>query len=259
MTALMPVLFVGHGSPMNALEKNAFTDGLHTLGRTLPRPQAIACVSAHWETQGTQVLYKTDPPTIHDFYGFPKPLFEMQYPAMGPLSVAQETKRLIGDASLNETWGFDHGTWAVLAHMYPHADIPTFQISLDINKSMAEHLEVGRKLQALRKQGVLILGSGNIVHNLGKIDWKKKDSALPWNSNFDGNIAQALEARDELSLTDIFNKYPGDAELSVPTPEHYLPLLYCLGASVPTDKLSYPYQGYEYGSLSMRSVLWQAA
>jgi 4,5-DOPA dioxygenase extradiol len=259
MTPLMPVLFVGHGSPMNALEKNAFTDGLRTLGQKLPRPKAIACVSAHWETQGTQVLYKTDPPTIHDFYGFPKPLFDMQYPAIGPLTVAQETKRLIGDASLNETWGLDHGTWAVLAHMYPHADIPTFQISLDVKKSLSEHLEVGKKLQNLRKQGVLILGSGNIVHNLGKIDWQKRDSALPWNASFDKHIAEALEVRSESILTHIFTKYPEEAQLSVPTPEHYLPLLYCFGASMPSDEISYPYQGFEYGSLSMRSVLWQGA
>lgn len=255
--ALMPVLFVGHGSPMNALEKNAFSESLRRLGQELPKPRAIAAISAHWETEGTQVLYRAEPPTIHDFYGFPKPLFEVNYPASGPLSIAQETKKLIGDAQLNETWGLDHGTWAVLLHMYPHADIPTFQISLDVKKTMQQHLEVGKKLRTLREQGVLILGSGNIVHNLGQISWKQRDFAHNWNRAFDTEVAEALEKRDEVSLTDIYKSYNGEAEMSVPSPEHYVPLLYCLGASSASDKISYPYEGYEYGSLSMRSVLWK--
>ncbi|WP_374029834.1 4,5-DOPA dioxygenase extradiol [Bdellovibrio bacteriovorus] len=252
----MPVLFVGHGSPMNALEKNPLTEGLAALGKSLPKPQAILCVSAHWETQGTQVLYNAEPPTIHDFYGFPKPLFDVQYPARGPLALAHETQKLLPNATLNEKWGLDHGTWSVLVHMYPHADIPTYQVSIDVTKTAEQHLEMGRHLASLREKGVLILGTGNIVHNLRMLQWRDPKAVFPWAEEFDLGIKKALEERDEKTLLHYEQKFGEAADLSVPSPEHYLPLLYCYGASEKDDKLSFPYEGYEMGSLSMRSVLW---
>ncbi len=252
----MPVLFVGHGSPMNALAKNAFTEALTDLGKKLPKPQAILCVSAHWETQGTQVLYNAEPPTIHDFYGFPKPLFDMQYPARGPLSLAHETQKLLPGSTLNEKWGLDHGTWSVLAHMYPHADIPTYQLSLDVSKTPEQHIEFGKLLKPLREQGVLIVGSGNIVHNLRLINWHEPKAAYDWAVEFDKDIKEALEKRDYNSLTHFEEKFGTAAAKSVPTPEHFHPLLYTFGASDESDKVSYPYEGFEMGSLSMRNVLW---
>lgn len=251
----MPVLFIGHGSPMNALEKNAFTDRLNKLGKTLPKPQAVLSVSAHWETEGTKVLYHPDPPTIHDFYGFPKPLFDFQYPARGPLSVAHEAQRLLPHSELYDKWGLDHGTWSVLTHIYPHADVPTFQVSLDVTKNSQQHLEFGERLRALREQGVLIVASGNIVHNLKMLHWRDPKAQYPWAEEFDGKIKEALDTRDTQTLTN-YKKLGDGANLSVPTPEHYLPLLYAFGASTPEDQISYPYEGFEMGSLSMRSVMW---
>ncbi|HWU44184.1 MAG TPA: 4,5-DOPA dioxygenase extradiol [Bdellovibrio sp.] len=253
----MPVLFVGHGSPMNALAKNSFTESLNRLGRELPKPQAVLCISAHWETQGTQVLYEAAPRTIHDFHGFPKPLFDLQYPARGPLSIAHEAQNLLPGATLNDKWGLDHGTWSVLVHMYPHADIPTFQVSLDITKSWEEHLEFGKLLKPLRDKGVLIIGSGNIVHNLRLLDWEHPEATLPWAVEFDKEIKNALDHRDATTLTHFPQLFEIIAKKAVPTPEHYLPLLYCFGASDKSDTLSYPYEGFEMGSLSMRNVLWQ--
>lgn len=251
----MPVLFIGHGSPMNALDKNAFTESLNRLGQSLPKPQAVLSVSAHWETEGTKVLYHPDPPTIHDFYGFPKALFDMQYPARGPLRIAHETQRLLPKSELYDKWGLDHGTWSVLAHLYPHADIPTYQVSLDVTKTNQQHLELGKLLRPLREQGVLIVASGNIVHNLRLIQWKNKDGSFPWAEEFDGRIKTALETRDTKTLTD-YEDLGESATLSVPTPEHYQPLLYAFGASTEEDRISYPYEGFEMGSLSMRSVMW---
>jgi len=250
--SLMPVLFVGHGSPMNALDTNAFTAGLHELAKKIPKPQAILCVSAHWETQGTQVLYHAAPPTIHDFYGFPKELFDVQYPVRGPLSIAHETQKLLPGSALNEKWGLDHGAWSVLVHMYPHADIPAFQVSLDVAKTPEQHVEAGRHLRALREKGVLILGSGNIVHNLKVLNWREPQAVYEWTKDFDLTVKKALEERDEKTL----ERLAAETSLAVPTPEHYWPLLYCFGASQGSDRISYPYEGYEMGSLSMRSVLW---
>ena len=251
----MPALFVGHGSPMNALEQNTATESFQKLGKDLPRPKAILAVSAHWETEGTQVLANAQPPTIHDFYGFPKALFDIEYPAAGAPALAKRTQELLGDAVLSEKWGLDHGTWSVLVHMYPKADIPVYQLSLDAKKSPQEHLETGRKLRTLREEGVLILGSGNIVHNLRAINWKEPNGVYSWGLEFDQQIKKALEARDEKTLTGYADL--GDiAKLSVPTAEHYLPLLYVVGATTQDDVLTYPYQGYAMGSLSMRSVLY---
>ncbi|MEK2687883.1 4,5-DOPA dioxygenase extradiol [Bdellovibrio sp. GT3] len=251
----MPVIFAAHGSPMNALAKTPFTDALTALGERVPHPQAILVVSAHWETEGTKVLYTATPQTIHDFYGFPKALFDVQYPARGPLSLAQTTQKLIPGSELTEKWGLDHGTWSVLVHMFPKADIPVFQLSLDVHAPPEKHIEMGKHLRSLREQGVLILASGNIVHNLREIKWREPDSSTPWAVEFDSAIKQALEQRDEKSLAHI-EKFGSAAELSVPTPEHYWPLLYAFGASDDKDKISYPYEGFEMGSLSMRTVMW---
>ena len=253
----MPVLFVGHGSPMNALMQNPFTGTLGALGKNLPRPKAILMISAHWETQGTQILNHANPPTIHDFYGFPKPLFEVEYPAKGAPELAAETLKLLPNASLSEKWGYDHGTWSVLVHMYPDADIPVYQLSIDMTKTPEEHLALGRMLQPLRDQGVMIVGSGNIVHNLRLIDWRNPQSAYDWAKEFDADIKNALEQRDSESLTHFESKFGAAAEKSVPTPEHYYPLLYCFGASDESDKLRFPYEGFEMGSLSMRNALWE--
>lgn len=252
----MPVLFVGHGSPMNALDTNPFTETLSALGKKLPKPQAILVVSAHWETQGTQVLHTAAPQTIHDFYGFPKPLFDMQYPAKGPLKLAEETQKLIPGSVLSEKWGLDHGTWAILVHMYPDADIPVYQLSIDVTKTPEQHLEIGKLLRPLREQGVLIVGSGNIVHNLRLINWREPKAAYAWAQEFDADIKKSLDNRDADSLMHFEEKFGDAAKKSVPTPEHYYPLLYCYGASDESDKLIYPYEGFEMGSLSMRNALW---
>jgi 4,5-DOPA dioxygenase extradiol len=241
---------------MNALAKNPFTEALANLGTQLPTPQAILVVSAHWETEGTQVLYNATPPTIHDFYGFPKALFDVQYPARGPLSLASATAKLVPGATLNEKWGLDHGTWSVLVHMYPHAEIPVYQLSLDVKAPPALHIELGKKLRSLREQGVLIVGSGNIVHNLRAIQWRDQNARYEWAEEFDAGIKKALDARDDKTLAQYMEKFGSAAEMSVPSPEHYWPLLYAFGASDEKDKISYPFEGFEMGSLSMRTVLW---
>jgi 4,5-DOPA dioxygenase extradiol len=182
----MPVLFIGHGSPMNAIEHNAFTESLGQLSARLPRPKAVCVVSAHWVTSGTHVLKSEHPRTIHDFYGFPRPLYEVQYPAPG---APQEAEKLASDPEIrkDETWGLDHGAWSVLRHMYPKADVPAFQLSLDERRGFKEHLDLGGEISNLRERGVLILGSGNIVHNLGRVDWDNPHGAYDWAIEFDAN------------------------------------------------------------------------
>lgn len=255
----MPVLFVGHGSPMAAIEKNNWTKALNKLGEKLPKPKAIACVSAHWVTKGTKVSTVEKPKTIHDFSGFPDELYEIEYPASGSPEIANVANQLLkGHRSVEDlSWGLDHGAWSILLHMYPNADVPVFQISLDISLNEKGHVLAGRELKSLREQGVMILGSGNIVHNLRMLSWgDKSGSALPWAKEFDENIATALETRDEDFLTGHKLRIPEPSRLSVPTDEHYSPLLACFGASDENDKISYPYLGYDMGALSMRTVLW---
>lgn len=251
----MPVLFLGHGSPMNAISKNAFTETLHRLGKTLPRPQAILSVSAHWETPGTQVLYKAEPPTIHDFYGFPEALQRVEYPAQGSLTVAREVKKLIPQSNFSDTWGLDHGTWSVLVHLYPHADIPVLQLSLDTQSTPRQHYEIGRMLRPLREQGVLIMGSGNIVHNLRKVSWDGSGT-FEWAHRFSEGIHQALINRDDEKIISYQESFSADAGIAVPTPEHFEPLFYALGAATPEDKISFPYEGFELGSLDMQCVMY---
>ncbi len=251
----MPVLFVGHGSPMNAIEHNAFTETLHGLSSRIPTPTAVCVVSAHWVTSGSHVLASAHPRTIHDFYGFPRPLYEVQYPAPGAPEVAEkvaENPEIVPD----DTWGLDHGSWSVLRHMYPKADVPAFQLSLDDRRSFKDHLELGREIQSLRERGVLILGSGNIVHNLRRIDWDHPSGAYDWAVEFDAKVKQAVNAHDANALAHPLKWGETLLATAHPTTEHYLPLLYCMGSTDERDDVSYPYEGFDFGSISMRMILF---
>jgi len=236
---------------MNAIQGNTFTQSLETLGKRLPRPKAICVVSAHWVTRGCHVLGADWPETIHDFYGFPRPLYAVKYSAPG---APAEAKRLAMEQHLkvDHEWGLDHGAWSVLRHMYPEADVPVFQVSLDHERTLAEHVALGRELQSLRGRGVLILGSGNVVHNLHRINWEMPSGGYPWAEEFDQKVKRAIEERDVGSLATP-EKW-GSALLGEahPTLEHYAPLLYCLGAAQEKDEVSFPYEGMEFGSISMR-------
>ncbi len=252
----LPVLFIGHGSPMNAIQENAFTRSLVNLGKTLPHPKAILCISAHWLTDGTWITHMPNPKTIHDFGGFPKPLFDIQYPAPG----SPEFADLVGFEVKNptvknddETWGLDHGSWSVLRHMYPKADVPVLQLSIDIQKPGEYHYQLGRHLQRLREQGVLIVGSGNVVHNLRQISWEPESKPFDWSVEFDEWVRVKLEKRDLKALcSDYLSSAAG--RLSVPTPDHYYPLLYTLGAADNDDELSFDFEGFQNGSISMRTL-----
>jgi len=253
----MPVLFVGHGSPMNAIQENAFTRCLRELGKRLPEPKAVCVISAHWVTRGSHVLGVDWPRTIHDFYGFPRPLYEVKYPAPG---AAAEAKRLAMAQHLkvDHEWGLDHGAWSVLRHMYPEADVPVFQVSLDHERTLAEHVALGKELQKLRERGVLILGSGNVVHNLHKINWEMANGAYPWAEEFDAKVKKAMAGRDLEALA--APEHWGGALLGEahPTLEHYVPVLYCLGAAAETDEVSFPYEGMEFGTISMRMAMFES-
>lgn len=249
----MPVLFVGHGSPMNAIEQNAFTQRLSDLGAQLPRPKAVCVVSAHWVTEGTRVLTSPHPRTIHDFYGFPKDLYEVQYPAPG---APEQAERVASDPAIarDQEWGLDHGSWSVLRHMYPKADVPAFQLSLDARRGFKEHLELGREIQSLREQGVLILGSGNIVHNLRRVDWDHPHGAYDWAVEFDARVKAAIDSHDAAGSAEPQKWGASLLAAAHPTAEHYLPLLYCMGSTDENDAVTYPYVGFDFGSISMRAV-----
>jgi len=249
----MPALFIGHGSPMNAIETNAFTRALSSLAEELPRPVAILVVSAHWLTRGeTRVLSAVQPRTIHDFYGFPSELFAMEYPAPGSPGFAHATAELCG-ATCDDSWGLDHASWAVLCHMYPGADVPVFELSLDIDAAPARHVEIGRQLATLRDRGVLVLGSGNLVHNLRAIDWDNPHSGFDWAEEFDAWAAECIAAGDADGLAD-YESLGRVAQLAVPTNDHYLPLLYTMALKRDDESVSTVYEGMEYGSISMRCV-----
>ncbi|MBP6219105.1 MAG: 4,5-DOPA dioxygenase extradiol [Oligoflexales bacterium] len=253
----MPLLFVGHGSPMNALAANKFTQTLKTLGESIERPSSILCISAHWRTEGTWVTAMEQPKTIHDFFGFPKSLFKMQYPAKGSPELAELVCDVVKVAAVQKDqnlWGLDHGTWSVLHHMYPKADIPVVQLSLFMKKPGDYHFQIGENLKALRDRSVLIVGSGNIVHNLNNMTWEPDAEPFDWALEFDEWCKQKMMDRDYSALTHQFLDSQAGV-LSVPKPDHYYPLLYVLGASDKTDELSFVYEGLEHGSLSMRAVL----
>jgi 4,5-DOPA dioxygenase extradiol len=251
----MPVLFIGHGSPMNAVEDNAFTRKLREVRKKLPEAKAICVVSAHWVTRGCQVQASEWPRTIHDFYGFPKTLYEVNYPAPG---APEEAKRLAMKRHLqiDHEWGLDHGAWSVLRHLYPKAEIPVFQVSLDHGRTFEEHVALGKEMKELRERGVLIVGSGNLVHNLRKINWEMHAAAYPWAEEFDGKVKKAIEERDVNSLAAPDRWGSGLLGEAHPTLEHYVPVLYCLGATDAKDKVSFPYEGIEFGSISMRMALF---
>lgn len=252
---MMPVLFIGHGSPMNAIEDNEFTRGWKKIAASLPVPSAILCVSAHWLTKGTRVSPQEVPETIHDFYGFPKALFDIQYPAKGSPELAARTLDLLSPfASGDTSWGIDHGTWSLLHVMYPEADIPVFQLSIDRMASPEELFEIGRKLYPLRTQNVLILGSGNIVHNLRMVDFSVK-GGFPWAETFDRFIRERISDRDFDSIMN-YRTLGEISQFAVPTTEHFNPLLYVLGATSPEDTLTVYNDACVAGSLSMTSYVF---
>lgn len=257
-TPEMPVLFLGHGSPMNAIEDNVFVRGWMEMGKTLPKPSAVLCISAHWETRGTFVTAMEKPPTIHDFGGFPQKLFDVQYPAPGSPQLALETQKMVAktEIGLDQKWGLDHGCWSVVKHLFPAADVPVIQMSLDYQQSPQYHYELGKELSALRKKGILIVGSGNLVHNLQRVAWNKLNEpgyGFDWALEASEKMKYFIEKGDHKQLVNY--KSLGRAfELSIPTPEHYLPLLYILALQSREDKpLIFNDQAIA-GSLTMTSV-----
>ena len=245
----MPVLFVGHGSPMNAIEDNNYTKTWRSIAERIPKPEAILSVSAHWYTRGTKIMNEESPKTIYDMYGFPKELYEVSYNTAGSPSVAKASKELISrETKYDNSWGIDHGTWSVLAHMYPDRDIPVFQISIDADAPAEDHYKIGKELKALREQGVLIFGTGNIVHNLRLVDWNKAGEGFDWAYEFDEYIYENILNKNHDNILK-FNKLGNIAKLAVPTPDHFYSLLYALGESGKDDKISVFNTSGELGSL----------
>jgi len=257
-TERMPVLFIGHGSPMNAIEENEFAIGWRNIGKKLPKPRAVLCISAHWETRGTMVTAMQNPVTIHDFGGFPKELFEVQYPAPGSPELAKGTKDLIKTAEvrLDEKWGFDHGAWSIMRRLFPDADVPVIEMSLDYYQAPAYHFELARELSSLRNKGVLIIGSGNMVHNLGMVEWDKLNDA-------EYGYDWALEAREKMRRFILNGDYKSlinyesqgkEFHLAIPTPEHFLPLLYALALKEADETVTLFNDKVVAGSLAMTSL-----
>lgn len=256
MPDLMPIIFFGHGNPMNAVSKNVYTDGWKTIGTSIPRPRAILAVSAHWYIPGCGVTANAVPPTIHDFGGFPHELYEVAYPAPGSPELARRVKDLLSplEVPLDESWGLDHGTWSVLTHVFPQADIPVVQLAIDDRQPPSYHYELGKRLAPLREEAVLVVGSGNLVHNLHSYAWGRDGvHAYDWASRFEQQVRGLLLAGDDDSIV-AYEKLGRDAMLSVPTPDHYLPLLYVLGLRRSDDAVSFPVEGVDGGSVSMLAV-----
>ncbi len=257
-TDKMPVLFLGHGSPMNAIEENEFVAGFRKIGGEIPKPNAIICISAHWETRGTLVTAMENPRTIHDFGGFPKALYDIQYPAPGSPMLAEETKNIIkrAEVGLDDKWGLDHGAWSVIKHLYPNADVPVIQMSLDYTKPPSYHYDLAKELSSLREKGVLIIGSGNMVHNLGLVAWDKlnvDNFAYDWAIEASERMKKSITDGDHKQLIN-FQSQGSSFKLAIPTPEHYLPLLYVMALKENNETLSIFNDKAVGGSLTMTSV-----
>lgn len=251
----MPAIFFGHGNPMNALADNSFTQAWGKIGRSIPKPKAILCISAHWYVPVLAVTAMDQPRTIHDFGGFPRELFEFQYPAPGSPEVAERVESIIDEIVLDhEHWGLDHGAWSVLCHVFPEADIPVVQLSINENETAEFHYRLGRSLMPLRDEGVLIVGSGNLVHNLHAYAWGRHDvEPFDWAVRFESKARELMINGDHGPLVDYESLGP-DAMLSAPTPDHYLPLLYILGLQREDDEVTFPVEGFDGGSISMLTV-----
>jgi 4,5-DOPA dioxygenase extradiol len=256
MAIRMPAIFFGHGNPMNALLINRYTEGWGQLGAATPRPKAILSISAHWYVPGTGVTIAAAPRTIHDFGGFPRELYQVQYPAPGDPMLAHRVQQLLApiDVTLDNSWGLDHGTWSVLRHVYPQADIPVVQLSIDESRPANFHYEIGRRLAPLREESVLIAGSGNLVHNLHAFAWGRHEvEPFDWAIRFEELARAALLAGDHEPLIG-YEALGRDAHLSVPTPDHYLPMLYVIGSQQRGEPVQFPVEGVDGGSVSMLNV-----
>lgn len=256
MTTLMPAIFFGHGNPMNALQRNDWTHGWASIGATIQRPQAVLCISAHWYLPATLVTAMAEPRTIHDFGGFPKELYQVSYPAHGDPQLARRVQELLAPlpVGLDNSWGLDHGTWSVLAHVFPDADIPVIQLSIDETQPAEFHFELGKKLTPLRDEGILIIGSGNLVHNLHTYAWgKHMPEPYDWAVRFE-TTARELMLSGEFEPLVHYDTLGRDAVLSIPTPDHYLPLLYIIATKRSNDAVTFPIEGVDGGSVSMLTV-----
>lgn len=256
MADLLPAVFFGHGNPMNAVTENAYTERWRRFGEEVPRPRAILSISAHWFVPGTGVTVSTAPRTIHDFGGFPRALYEVRYPAPGDPVLARRVRALLAPmhVSLDDSWGLDHGTWSVLKHVYPAADVPVVQLSIDETQPASFHFEVGRRLAPLRDEGVLIVGSGNLVHNLHAYAWGRRvQEPYDWAVRFEAEAKGLLVAGETKPLV-AYESLGPEAQLSIPTPDHYLPLLYVIGARQEREEVSFPVEGVDGGSISMLAV-----
>ena len=257
----MPVIFAGHGSPMNAIEDNRWSRGFAALRDSVPRPpEAILAISAHWFVDGTLLTANVAPPTIHDFGGFPRALYEIEYPAPGKVDLARQVRKLLDDekAVLSSEWGLDHGTWSVLRWMYPQADVPVVQLSIDRRLGVREHFELARSLADLRSQNVLIFASGNIVHNLPDAFARRRAGPAEtpeWASRFDESVRTLLEQRDAPALLSAWSD-SDDGRLAHPTPDHWLPMIYAFGATDDRDDVCFPVEGFDWGSISMRNAVF---
>ena len=256
MANRMPAIFFGHGNPMNAIVDNAYTRGWAEIGESLPRPKAILCVSAHWYIPETAVTAVDTPRTIHDFGGFPRELYQIDYPAPGSPELASRVAELLAPTpvGLDESWGLDHGTWSVLCHVFPNAEIPVVQLSIDETQPPEFHYELGQRIAPLRDEGILIIGSGNLVHNLPSYAWGRHGvEAFDWAVRFEKQAREFLLANDHAPLIG-YENLSEDARLSAPTPDHYLPLLYVMGSRIEGDDVTFPVEGVDGGSVSMLTV-----
>jgi 4,5-DOPA dioxygenase extradiol len=254
--ARLPTIFFGHGNPMNALETNAYTEAWSRIGRTIPRPRAVLAVSAHWYVTGTAVTAMPRPRTIHDFGGFPRALHEFEYPAPGAPELAERVRDLLAPlpVGLDQQWGLDHGTWSVLCHVFPDAEVPVVQLSMDETEPASFHYEIGRRLAPLREEGVLVIGSGNLVHNLHAYAWGRHPAEpFDWAVRFERRARELMLSGEHRPLVE-YESLGKDAVLAAPTSDHYLPLLYVLGARHPEDGVTFPVEGIDGGSVSMLSV-----